>query len=196
MQGQALIAWPFLIMRLVKLENYQITFNEELLLLAPFKKLYEKDKSADKGRFMEFLSIVYFTFDPRSDYSYIINENERLKEVCVSNGYKVPKFSAVETECINLYKQLNTTVTQELLNSTKIAISKVREFLENVDLYAVDSKGKPLYTINNITSAIKQIPQLVKDVTDAEKAVTKEIEEQGRARGGNRKSLMDDGILL
>lgn len=182
-------------MKLVKLENYQLTFNEELLLLMPFKKLYDKDKSSDKGRFMEFLSIVYFTYDPRSDYSYILNEDERLREVCESNGFRMPKFNAIELECISLYKQLNTTVTQELLDSTKIAISKVREFLENVDLNATDAKGKPVYTINSITSAIKQIPQLVKDIMETEKMVAKELEEQGRARGGNRKSLMDDGIL-
>jgi len=97
-----------------------------------------------------------------------------------------------------LYKQLTTTISQELLRSTKVAISKVRDFLETVDLTATDDKtGKPIYTINSITSAIKQIPQLAKDVMDAEKAVAKEIQEQGTARGGNdSKSLMDDGILL
>jgi len=183
-------------MKLVKLENYQLVFSEELLLLTPFKKLYDKDKSEDKNKFLEFLTIVYFTYDPRSDYSYIVNEEDRLQEVCVSNGFKLRKFSTLELKCIDLYKKLNTTITQELLDSTKIAISKVRNFLETVNLKEVDSKGKPLYTINSITSAIKQIPQLVRDVMEAEKIVSKEIEEQGRARGGNRKSLMDDDLLI
>lgn len=40
------------------------------------------------------------------------------------------------------------------------------------------------------------IPKLVKDLTEAEKAVVKEIEEQGRARGGNNKKLFEDGINL
>ena len=36
-----------------------------------------------------------------------------------------------------------------------------------------------------------------KELKDAEQAIAKEIEEQGRARGGNEsKSLMDDGILM
>jgi len=69
--------------------------------------------------------------------------------------------------------------------------------LETIDLNATDDKGKPLYTINSVTMAIKQIPQLAKDVMEAEKAVEKEIEAIGTARGGNEsKSLMEDGILL
>ena len=183
-------------MKLVKVENYQVQFDDELLLLKPFRQLYKSDKNRDKRGFMDFLTIVYYTYDPRSDYSYIVDEEERLKEVCETNGIQFTKFSPLQSECIVLYKKLTTTTSQELLRSTKIAIGKVRDFLETIDLKATDDKGKPIYTINSVTTAIKQIPQLAKDVMDAEKAVAKEIQEQGTARGGNAsKSLMDDGIL-
>lgn len=184
-------------MKLVRLENYEVTIEPELLLLEPFKGVYKRDKSKGKELFMKFLTILYFTYDPRSDYSYIVNDKERLEEVCSSNGYDVPKFNKEELECISLYKKLTTTINQELLKSTKIAIDKVRQFLENIDLTATDDKGKPIYTISSVTTAIKQIPQLAKDVMEAEKAVAKEIEEQGRARGGNdTKKLFEDGIIL
>ena len=183
-------------MKLVRVENYQVLFEDELLLLKPFRQLYKSDKNRDKRGFMDFLTLVYFTYDPRSDYSYIVNENQRLQEVCETNGITVSKFSDLQLECIELYKKLTTTISQELLRSTKVAIDKVRDFLETVDLTAKDDKGKPLYTISSVTMAIKQIPQLAKDVMDAEKAVAKEVQEQGTARGGNAsKSLMDDGVL-
>ena len=184
-------------MRLVKVENFQVDFEDELLLLKPFRKLYKADKNRDKRGFMDFLTVLYFTYDPRSDYSYIVNEEARLEEVCVTNGIEMHSFTESQKECIELYKKLTTTISQELLRSTKIAISKVRDFLETIDLNAKDDKGKPLYTINSVTTAIKQIPQLAKDVMEAEKAVAKEIQEQGTARGGNEsKSLMDDGVLF
>lgn len=183
-------------MKLVRVENFQIVFDDELLLLKPFRQLYKSDKNRDKRGFMDFLTIVYFTYDPRSDYSYIVDENLRLQEVCTTNGMEVPKFNELQIQCVSLYKQLTTTISQELLRSTKKAIDKVRDFLENVDLNAKDDKGKPIYTINSVTTAIRQIPQLAKDVVDAEKAVAREIQEQGRARGGNEKTLMDDGILI
>ena len=186
----------FIIMKLVRVENFQIVFEDELLLLKPFRQLYKSDKNRDKRGFMDFLTLVYFTYDPRSDYSYIVNEDDRLREVCETNGINIAKFSDLQKECIELYKKLTTTISQELLRSTKIAIDKVREFLETLDLTATDDKGKPLYTINSVTTAIRQIPQLAKDVMDAEKAVAKEVQEQGTARGGNdSKSLMDDGVF-
>lgn len=183
-------------MKLVRLDQYQLQVEDELLLLTPFKILYKKDKTKDKSNFMSFLTILYFTYDPRSDYSYIVDEEQRLKEVCTSNGFNVPKFTKEEYECINLYKKLTTTISQELLQSTKIAINKVRQFLETVDLTATDDKGKPVYTINSVTTAIKQIPQLAKDVMEAERAVAKEIQEQGRARGNSEMSLFDKGLSL
>ena len=183
-------------MKLVRINSYKLEVDDELLLLKPFKELYKADKTKEKSKFFELLTILYFVYDPRSDYSYIVNEEERLKEVCESNGFEVPKFNSKELECIELYKQSTTTISSELLRSTKVAISKIQEFLENLNMYAVDDKGKPLYGINTVTSAIKQIPSLVKEVTEAEKMVTKEIEESGRARGGNSKKLMEDGIIL
>lgn len=184
-------------MKLVKVENYQIKFDDELLLLKPFRKLYKSDRNRDKRDFMDFLTLVYFTYDPRSDYSYIVNEHQRLGEVCATNGIEFKAFSDLQKECIELYKKLTTTMSQELLKSTKVAINKVKEFLESVDLTATDDKGRPIYTINNITTAIRQIPQLSKDIMETERAVAKEIQEQGTARGGNEsKSLMDDGVLM
>ena len=186
----------YLNMKLVRIVNYKLEVEDELLLLKPFKEIYKSDKSKDKIKFFDFLTIVYYTYDPRSDYNYITNEEERLKEVCESNGLDIPKFSQKELDCIELYKQLTTTISSALLKSTRVAIGKVQEFLENLDMYATDDKGKPLYGINTVTSAIKQIPSLVKEVLEAEKVVAKEIEESGRARGGNNKKLFEDGITL
>lgn len=184
-------------MKLVKYESYQLKIEDELLLLKPFRVLFNADRTQNKDKFMNFLSIIYFTYDPRSDYSYIVDDELRLKEVCDSNGFEVPKFSKQELECISLYKKLTATISTELLRSTKIAVDKVRQFLENIDLEATDDKGKLLYPINTVTSAIKQVPQLAKEVREAEKAVAREIEEQGRARGGNEnKKIFEDGIRL
>lgn len=184
-------------MKLVRIENYQVAAEDELFLLLPFKKLYKSDKTRDKKNFFEFLTIVYFCYDPRSDYNYIVNDYERLKEVCQSNGIDIKNFSELEKQCIELYKQLTTTLSLELLKSTRIAINKLRTFLETVDFNERDDKGKLIFTPQSITSAIKQIPQLAKDLQDAERAVAKEIQEQGKVRGGSESlTLMDNGILL
>ena len=97
---------------------------------------------------------------------------------------------------MNIYAKLCNTSSTLLLHDTRVAIDKLREFLRNVDLNERDDKGKPVYPVNTITSAIKQIPELAKSLSEAERAVQKELEESGRARGGNNKTIFDDGIIL
>jgi uncharacterized protein YoxC len=71
-------------------------------------------------------------------------------------------------------------------------VDKVRQFLREVDLNAVDDKGKPIYTLNVITSAIKQIPELIKSLDEAEKSLAKEIAQNDRVRGAQEKSIYED----
>ena len=97
---------------------------------------------------------------------------------------------------MDIYKKTTQTSSSLLLEDTRLAIDKLRQFLKDVDLNKCDDKGKPVYPVNTITSTIKQIPDLAKSLVEAEKAVNKEIIEEGRARGGNNKTLFDDGINL
>ena len=184
-------------MHLLEFINYQIVPTEEVFLIAPIRKLYNADRTKNKERFMQLLSVIYFYADPRSSYSYIIDDEERLKEIIKQEGlpedFKIDKSLK---EAIEIYKKHTITTSYLLLQDTKVAVDKVRTFLREVDLHATDDKGKPLYTINSITQTIKQIPQLSKDLIEADRAITKEIEEQGRARGTQSKTLMDDGILV
>lgn len=185
-------------MHLIEYSNYEIKPTDECFLIKPFRDLFHADRTKNKDKFMQQLSVVYFLVDPRSSYNYILNEDERLKEIIAQEG--LPKDFKIDgklAEAIEIYKKHIITSSYLLLQDTKIAVNNVRTFLRNVDLTAVDDKGKPVYTIQSVTSAIKQIPQLAKDLVEAERMITKEIAEQGRARGGNdAKSLFDDGIKL
>jgi uncharacterized protein YuzE len=180
-------------MKLVRLSNYKLEIEDELLLLKPFKEVYKQDKTKDKSKFMDFLTIVYYTYDPRSDYSYITDEESRIQEVCDSNGLSVPKFTKSELDCIELYKKSTTTASSLLLEDTKVTIDKMREMLKSIDFTILEEKDK-VTAIKNVASTVSMIPKLVKELADAEKAVSKELEEQSRARGGNKKNLFEDGI--
>lgn len=183
-------------MKLLNIENYSIKVCDEALLVKPIRKLFTMDKSETKENFYTQCSIIFFMADPRSSYNYIVDEKERFdvikKQEGLPSNYKISKDL---NEAIEAYKVLSTTVSSKLLEDTYVAIDKVRKFLRDVDLTAVDKNNKPLYTISNITSAIKAIPQLTKDIQEAEKQVNADMQEVGRMRGGNeRKHLFEDGI--
>ena len=183
-------------MKLINIENYQIKVTDEALLVKPIRDLFNADKSKTKENFYTQCSIIFFMADPRSSYAYIIDENERFEAVRTQEGLsKSYKISKDLQEAIDTYKKLTTTVSSQLLEDTYVAIDNLRKFLREVNLFATDDKGKPVYAVSSITSAIKAVPQLTKDIQEAEKQVNSDIIEMGRKRGGDTgKALFEDGI--
>lgn len=183
-------------MKLIYLENYQIKVADEALLVKPIRLLFEADKSKTKDVFYTQCSVIFFMADPRSNYAYIIDEDERLEAIKQQEGLsKEFKIDDKMKNAINAYRNLSKTASSELLEDTYIAISKIREFLRDVNLFEVDDNGKPIYSISSITTAVKQIPQLAKDIKEAEKQVYSDIIETGRKRGGDvGKAMFEDGI--
>ena len=183
-------------MHIIEYINYEIVPTQEAFLIKPIRDIYNNDSSPTKESFMQQMSILYFLVDPRSSYAYILDEKERLKEILVQEGLpKNYKLSKELKEAIEIYKKHIVTSSSLLLEDTRIAIEKVRTFLREVDLTETDVKGKPIYTINSITSALKQIPDLAKQVMETEKLILKEMEEKGRVRGGEHKKIMEEGVL-
>lgn len=180
---------------MIKLFNYSgytVSVEPEALMLAPFKAIWDKDKTKDKAMAMQELAYIYFMGDPRSDYQYIVDEEERAKEV--KKGLGLPakwKEDKVVRRAIDFYNSFKPT-SAALLEDTRVAVNKLRQLLRDIDLDEKDDKGKPVYTLNTITATIKQIPSLVKDLDMAEKTLSKDILEEARARGSQNKALGED----
>lgn len=182
-------------MKLVKFQDYKITITEEALLIKSFATLWKRDRSKDKLQALTEFGIMYFLLDPRSDYMYITDEKERLASIKEQEG--LPENWQPDKqllEAMRVYKFLTNTSSTLLLDSSRLAVDKIRVFLEELDLTAVDDKGKPKYTINSITSALKDIPNLIKNIREVELAVNKEIEEVTKMRGQATKKLKEDGF--
>ena len=163
-------------MNLIKYENYQLTIADEALLVKPFRVLFNRDKSSKKERFMSEMSYVFFMCDPRSNYNYITDLGERAATIIEQEG-------------------LSKTTSAGLLEDTRVAVDKIRDFLRNIDFSLTDKNEKPIYTINSVTTAVRQIPQLSKDIMEAEHAIAKELDEITRAKGGNEsKNVYEDGF--
>ena len=92
---------------------------------------------------------------------------------------------------MKLYSSFKTPAAL-LLEDTRVAVDKLRQLLRNINLEEVDDKGKPIYTLNIVTSTIKQIPALVKDLDEAERALAKEIAQSDKVRGAAEKSIYED----
>ena len=171
-------------MHLIELIDYKVEPSEELFLIKSFRDLYNEDKSENKEQFFQMLSYVYYMADPRSSLSYITDDKERKAYVIEQEGIKKLNQKLADS-LVKEYKTHVITSSYLLLQDTKLAVDKVREFLRDVDLKEVDDRGKPIYTINSITSAIKQCSELTKTLAELEVKIAKEIDDSTSVRGGD-----------
>lgn len=182
-------------MHIIEIVDYQIQLTEEALMMKPIRDLWNADRSKTKERFMQLASVIYNMADPRATYSFILDEKERLEEIINQEG--LPKDFKIDSKlqkAIDCYKAHTMTSSYQLVKRAKIACDKLGQFIENLDPASTDDKGKLLVQPNTYTNTIKQIPELISALDKAEKALNKEIEEEGRARGGNIKTIYEDGF--
>lgn len=181
-------------LKLFKYEGYKVVISEEALLLTPFKKIWDRDRTKNKDRALAELGYIYFFNDPRSEYQYLVNTEDRHNAIVEGEGlgdkWKPDKLVNEASEFYNSFKPTSAL----LLEDTRFAIDKLRQLLRDIDLTKEDDKGKPVYTLNTVTATIKQIPELVKGLDEAEKTLRSEVANLGRMRGQGEKTLMEDGF--
>ena len=182
-------------MKLIRFENYKLTISEEAMYVKSFYDVWLRDKTEDKTRAIPEFGYLYNQFDPRSDYMFITDEEERFEKIKEQEGLPTTwKPDKLLLKAATDYKYLVQTTASLLLEDTRFTVDKVRAFLRGVDLFAVDEKDKPKYTINSITSTLSMLPDMVKKIADAEREVAKEIVENSRMRGQKTKKIFEDGM--
>lgn len=178
-------------MKLITVENFELKIADEALLVKPIRKLWNQDRSEKKEQFYKQMSMLFFTYSPTSNYSYIIDEQERMKEVMSQEGISDFKPSADFKAAVEIYKKLCKTASSELLDDVRLNIFKLRQALNSVSYENFDSEKDKVAAINTLTAVLDKLPKVVKSLSEAEKAVTKELEEQGKARGAQELTVGD-----
>lgn len=178
-------------MRLFKYEGYKINIEPEALLLKPFKRIWDRDKSQSKDKAMMELGFIYFFCDPRSDYQYIIDED--IRKQTIREGEGLPKNwepDKLVSEAIIFYNSFKTT-SALLLEDTRAMVDGYRLKLRSLTSNMEDLDVKE---IKEIGAIIKQVPSMVKDLDEAERTLAKEIAQSDKVRGAAEKSLYEDLI--
>ena len=67
--------------KLFRYEGYKIIISEEALALKPFKQIWQRDRTVNKDKAIAELGFIYFFCDPRSDYQYLVDEDERKEAI-------------------------------------------------------------------------------------------------------------------
>lgn len=186
-------------MKLITYSNFSLDISDEAYLVGPIRKLYKADKTKGKEVFFKQMSLMFFVYDPRSNYAYITDDKDRIREVEIQEGITTKESSKYWTkemkEACETYIKLTKSSSTELLQDTRMQIDNIRKVLKSIDYSDMEEKDK-VNAVKTLTAIVGMIPKLVKDLSEAEKAVAKDIEEQSKARGSSEMSLFDSGIKM
>ena len=176
-------------MRLLVYEGYNLTIDPMALSLKPLKTIWNRDKTEKKERAISEIAYIYFMEDPRSDYQYIIDRDERSKAIKEGEGLKSTwQPDGTVKEAMKLYASFKTT-SALLLEDTRALVDGYRNKLRDLtsDMSELDVKD-----VKELGAIIKQVPSMVKDLDEAERALAKEIAQSDKVRGAQEKSIYED----
>ena len=141
------------------------------------------------------MSFLYFAVDPRSTYSYLLDEEERKKAIIEQEGLPANfKPSELLKEAMEIYKKHTMTVSQKLLSDALVSANTVGTFLRTINLMEEDDKGRPKYQISQVVSALKNLEGIINTIQTLQKKVEQEIADNGKARGTQELTIGDIGI--
>jgi hypothetical protein len=173
-------------MKLFRYENYEVRVAPEALMLKPFKKLWTRDKGKTKDKGLQELSFLYFYCDPRSDYQYITDDDNRMEAVKKGLGYPDDwKPDALIKEAIIFYRTFDSS-SAILLRAAMEGVEKVQKLLK--DLEPDDTKSLKEYL-----TTLKMVPEVASMIQEAEQKL-KEENEFGEAAGAIEKGMFEDGL--
>ena len=176
-------------MKLFKYEGFRIVISEEAFALKPFRKIWERDKSDSKDKAIAELGYIYFFCDPRSDYQYLVDPEERKQAIKEGEGLKDKwEPDKVVQEAMDFYEGFKPAAAL-LLEDVRYRLYKYRAKLRSLDLEGMEVKD-----LKDVGALIKQIPSLVKEVDEAEKTLAAEMKETGRMRGQGEKTIFEDSL--
>jgi hypothetical protein len=172
----------------------------EILLISPFKEIWERDVSPSKFYALNEFTYIEFMCSPKKTnpfYGYI-NLEERSTKIKerLYNRENVHK-SIADTwkpdsevrEAIEIYRSFlkSASPALDLLESCYKAAEGIRDFL-NMDgiLTRVNSKGFPLYKVGDVMGALSKMEGIVKSLNSLREKVEQELYESTKSRGNRR----------
>lgn len=180
-------------MKLIDFDGLDFKIADEALLISPIREMFQKDKSKKKEDFWKQISYMWFMCDPRSSYMYIVDPEQRAKEIKKQEGLGEEWMpSELLKNAMDIYKNMTVTSSSILLESMRKGVDTIRRFMDGINLFDVDKNGKPIYQVSTITSTLRQIPELAKALADAEKSLAKDFATDDKARGTAEKAIGED----
>jgi hypothetical protein len=178
-------------MKIFELIANQPIITAEALLIPQFKKIWDMDKSKDKGQAIKELSYIYLTTDYKSIYASFPHDIkiDTVSKDLFKTSYKPSK---EVLEGIEKYEELQDSFNMQFLKSAKFAAEKNMQYFRSVDYEERDIKGNPVYKIKEVQAALKDCGGVIDTLDKLMDKVAKEQKlSESRSRGGGEGSFFE-----
>jgi hypothetical protein len=183
-------------MEVFEIKDDQVVFSPQALMLEPFADIWNRDKSKGKTKALTEMAAVYFYTDYKSDFSEMLNDDEKLstiKSVIVGMDPKWEPDDLFKKAC-KFYSSRQETPATLLLEDARHAVQSVRKFLREIDM-SEEVGGRPKHDIKKVIDSLGQLNKVTEALFELESQVKKQIQQKDDTmRGGKEKSLFEDGI--
>lgn len=185
-------------MKAFEMRDFNLQIDPVVWGFLPFKNILKRDKSRTKETaFKEMLFIYHYT-DIRSDYIQQTDDSVRCHEVKKDIGLPVDwKIDEVISNAIKFYDSRSISPIAKLYKSSLKAADDISKYLEKTEelLDERNDKGGVVTTLATVTSALKSVPIIMRDLKAAYKEVLSEQREmEGRTKGSKTLNPYEDGL--
>lgn len=159
-----------------------------VLLIEPFKTLWAKDTSDNKGTAIRIFTYIEFMVSPLGSnpfYQYK-NKQERHAKIIHSLGLnETYRPGALTKQAIKQYEEwiYEASISFKFLGAVETSVLSVMKFLMTVDVAERDKNNKPVYKPADILKAGQEAKNTLKSLKEIQDNVIKELFESNKIQG-------------
>lgn len=177
-------------MELFEVINGKVRPSAHALMVDPYKTMWEKDESEDKGEAINVFSYVEFLLSPKRSnpffgYDEKIKGKEIKKRLWQDENYQSDLYSSLEMiRLVDYYKTdlENASPSYGTLLDALVTAHNTREHLKGIDLNATTMSGTLLLKPRDVLSALKEVPDVIKTLEETRDRVIAELKESAKSR--------------
>jgi len=171
---------------LIEITNGVLTISPEALVIKEFKKIWSRDKTKNKDKALKELAYIYHSTDYQSIYrNYHIDTRDVKIKLDIFDD-REHKVDIEVIKAMDKYKELQTTISMQLLEDVETGFTKLRDYFKDAD-FKDDENG---VAAKNFIANVKAMGDLVKSHKtlrdEVEKELTDNMQLRGRSEIANR----------
>lgn len=175
-------------MLLFKVENGLVKPLETTLLIAPFKKLWDRDTTKHKDRVSKEFSFIYFFCSYAADNPYkgYIDDAERKNKI-VEGLFNENKWEPdmLINDGIMQFREFQHNASPSLIyfESVRKALDTLRQYWETLDMKKTTKTGMLVNKPSDVARGIEQTSSLLVKLADLEAKVLQELLSNSKTKG-------------